>query len=212
MNSYPTQMNLEAVTRRERSLSEPRYGISLIAGRPLDGPVVEAILNLQLQIANIIQNGLILMDPKLVHITIFRGQSSVSPCNTSIQPPPVLSATFNDIAPVTLGWREIMIDFDGAIRAYTSPSVWPFPSQRQAHAVTRILSDSYGVQISVQQRLWATLGTLQGIACQPRLIKETRALIGHYTIPEITINCLKLLYYQDLQLVLADTIEVYDLQ
>lgn len=208
-SSSQPRIDRDAVLKRERSLAEPRYGVSLVTGRPLPGPVVDAIRHLQSQLADIAPEGVILPEPGLLHITVLRGRSSPSPCSVAA-PPPALAAALKGATSVTLEWPLITLEPDGAIRAYTSPSVWPFSSAAEVELAVKALLSTFAVQISLQQRLWATLGTLRAATCAPRTIKEIQTLLRRHSLPTTAVTSLKLLYYQDLQLASADILQTYE--
>jgi len=211
-SSSQPQMDIEAVLRREQFLSEPRYGISLVAGRPFLEYIVEVMHELQSRLYSIAAGGLILPDPAIVHVTVLRGPSSLVPCTIAAATPTEVAAALKGVAPVTLAWSKIRLDPDGAIRAYTSPSVWPFSSHDQAQLAAEVLSRVFGVHVSVQRQLWATLGTLRASACTPDIINEVRALLDSYSLPQITVDRLKLLYYHDIQVASGDLLEIYELR
>ena len=208
-SSSQSRIDPDAVLKREQSLAEPRYGVSLVAGRPLPDPVVDAIRHLHSQLAEIAPEDVILPDPGLLHITVLRGRSSPTPCARAA-PPPALAAVLKGATSVTLAWPLITLEPDGAIRAYTSPSVWPFPSADEVELALKVLSSTFAVQLSLQQRLWATLCTLRTSACAPSKITTIRTLLRRHSLPTTAVTGLKLLYYRDLQLASADILDTYE--
>jgi hypothetical protein len=210
-NSFRQQMDVEAVLRRERSLGEGRYGISLVAGCPFPDPLLEATQNLHLRLASIDFADLILPDPAVVHITVLRGRSARNQYSVSAAPPQALAAALENLTPVALAWSDIALDTDGAIRAYTIPSDWPFLSQTHARLAAEAVSHTFGVQTSIQRRLWATLGTLRATGCKPDVIENVQKLLSSVRLPETSISSLRLLYYRDLQLTSVDVLKEYQL-
>lgn len=205
-------LNSEKVAERERSLAEPRYGVSLIAGRPFCRPVVEAIRQLQLSLDLIVPAGFIFPDPNNAHSTVLRGQSSLLPFEV---PKLLLSAVADALEgcpPVTLAWPRICLDSDGAIRAYASPHIWPFATTEKGDLAARVLSSTLALRISVQSRLWVTIGSARARAWNEKMLKQIRELLTDSVIPETIVRSLQLVYYWDLLLSRADTLCVYELR
>ena len=207
-----TRMDIAAISRRERSLAEPRYGISLVAGRPFPQDILDSLGDIQSRLVHVAPTSLALPDPKNMHLTLLRGRSSATPCISVSAPPQEVTLALAGVRPVTIAWSEITLDPDGAIRAYALPQIWPFSSSDQASAAAQALSRVFGVYVSAQRRLWTTIGMIGAAACRQDTPNEVRAVLSRCLLPETIIAQLRLLYYRDLYMNNADTLEVYDLQ
>jgi len=205
------QMQIEAIIQREKSLTEPRYGVSLVAGRPFADRVVDAMRDIQSKLVSIIPDGLIMADPSTIHATIFRGRSSTTPCIAVSSAPRTIATALGLGIPVELDWPEIRLDADGAIRAYASPPKWPFVSDQLALVAVEALSHVYNLDVFVQERLWTTLGTLRACACDRDSVNDIHDLLGRCSIPTTIVSRLSLLYYKDILLVNSEVLETYEL-
>jgi guanylate kinase len=207
-----TRINISAVDRRERSLAEPRYGISLVAGRPFSPNMLDSLRDIQSRLVRVAANSLLLTETKDVHLTVLRGRSSVMPCVSFSKPPQEIAQALEGVRPVPIVWSQILLDPDGAIRAYAFPQSWPFSSTDRASAAARALSTVFGMSVSVQPRLWTTLGTIKAAACVQDLPNQVRAVLSHYVPLDTIVTQLRLLYYRDLYMSDASVLEVYELR
>lgn len=207
-----TRMDIAAIHQREMSLAEPRYGISLVAGRPFPQDLLDSLRDVQSQMAHVAQTSLALPNPKHVHLTVLRGRSSPTPCLSVPAPPQEVALSLGGIPPVTISWSEILLDSDGTIRAYALPRTWPFSCNERAYLAAQALSRIYGMYVSIQPRLWATLGMIRTTALTQDTLNRVRALLSRALLPKTTIAQLRLLYYRDLYMNNADTLETYDLR
>ncbi len=205
-------INIDSLSRRLRSLSEPRFGVSLIAGKPFSKPFTSAVQALQLRLTDLIPGDLVLPDPADIHVTIFRGKSSLNQCLPTLTPPTEIDAVLTGIRPVTLIWNSIILEQDGAIRAYSQPSAWPFVSMQNARFAVKAIESYSGRPTSIQQRLWATLGTIRTDRLDADTISRVQTLLNDSYMPEISIFHLKLIYYKDIHLSSAEIIKSYELR
>lgn len=206
-----TQMDIQAVHQREISLREPRYGISLVAGRPFPQDLVDSFGDVQTQLKHVAKTSLAFPDPKNVHLTVLRGRSSPT-CCPILPPPQEVALALEGIAPVTISWSQILLESDGAIRAYAFPRTWQFSSNEHAHLAAQALSRIYSIHVSIQTRLRATLGTVTTADLKEDTLNTVRTLLSRVLLPKTTIAQLKLLHYHDLYMNSADTLDTYDLR
>ncbi|GEM_PF-4683120 len=206
-----TKIDVTAMHQREISLAEPRYGISLVAGRPFPQDIINSLEDVHTRLIHVAQRRFTLHNPTLVHLTILRGKSSPTPCSI-VPPPQEVALAIDSVPPVTVSWSGISLDSDGAIRAYAIPRTWPFSSNDRAHKAARALSRIYDSHISMQPLLWATLGMIRTTALQQNTLNKVRDLLSHILLPKITITQLKLLHYHDIYMKKVDTLETYDLR
>lgn len=207
-----TRIDILAVHHREQTIAEPRYGISLVAGRPFPPDVLDSLRDIQSQLVRVAPNSLLLVEPKDMHLTALRGRSSATPCISLLKPPMEVVHALEGVRPVPIAWSQISLDPDGAIRAYALPQTWPFSSSDRAYAAARAVSNTFDVYVSVQPRLWATLGTIKATACGQDTLNQVRAILSHCVLPNTIVTQLKLIYYRDLYMNDADALEVYDLR
>lgn len=200
-----------AVHQRELSITGSRYGVSLVAGRPLPENLVDSIVDVDNQLTDITETGIALVHPKNVHLTILRGQSSSTPCPL-VSPPQEIALAVSSMPPSTISWSGVSLGTDGTIRALAIPVAWPITNKELLYSAIKSLSRVYGIRVSVQPRLWATLGTIGPTVMQQDTLNRVRALLSRCLLPSITVTQLRLVHYRDLYMNNVDTLETYDLQ
>ncbi len=204
-------MDLETARLRLRSLAEPRYGVSLVAGRPFDTDTVREVEAIHSLLEALRPTMFALPNPSNVHATILRGKSSTQPPKTVPKPPQVLSEVIGRVSRRTLPWSHIRLDGDGAVRAYVNSPAPHFFLEAEGTAIAGALSETYGFLTRVQRPLWITIAHLCPANTDLRAIQEVQHLLAGTHLSDTTVVSLKLVYYKDLQLADAEILHEYEL-